>query len=144
MSSFLSQAQKTAIDSALDNLHDTFAIEIYACVEKTEQVENNTQYNALYHSSKNQNTASYRKTLVKHPIQARVRYAPDQTETILPTNLLDSKGRARIKVSATDYEKVKIASKIEIRDNYYIVDGDADIEGIFSDNYYTVYLKREN
>lgn len=144
MSSFLTSAQKTTIDSALDNLHDTFAIEIYACVEKTEQVDNNQQYNALYHSSKNQNVASYKKTLVKHAIQARVRYAPDQTEGILPTNLMDSRGRARIKVTAEDYEKVKIASKIEIRNNYYIVDGDADIEGIFSNNYYTVYLKREN
>jgi hypothetical protein len=144
MASFLSQAQKTTIDSALDNLHDTFKITIYACVEKTEAVADNSQYNALYHSSNNQNVASYNKVLIKYPIQARVRYAPDQTEGILPTNLLDSKGKARIKVSSEDYEKVKIATKIEIRENYYIVDGDADIEGIFSDNYYTVYLKREN
>jgi hypothetical protein len=144
MASLLSNAQKASIDSALDSLHDTFSIEIYAYIEKQENVESDINYNAIYGSSKNQNVASFRRVLIKEPINARVRYFPDQTEGILPTNLLDSKGGVRIKISKDDYEKVKISTKILIRDSFYIVDGDADIEGIFSDNYYTVYLKREN
>ena len=144
MASLLSNAQKASIDSALDSLHDTFSIEIYAYIEKHENVESDINYNAIYGSSKNQNVASFKKILIKEPINARVKYLTDQTEEVLPTNLLNSKGRVRIKVSKEDYEKIKIATRLSIRDTFFIVDGDADIEGIFSDNYYTVYLKREN
>jgi hypothetical protein len=144
MASLISNAQKSSIDSALSLLHDTFSIEIYAYIEKSESVVSDLNYNAVYGSSKNQSIASFNKTLIKEAIQARVKFFTNQEENTLPANLSESKGLVRIKISKEDYEKIKICTKIQIREAFYTVDGDADIEGIFSDNYYTIYLRREN
>jgi len=144
MSSFLSQAQKTSIDAALDRLHDTFAGSVYVYVEKESDVSSDLNYNALYSSSSIQQSASYNTTLIKYEIQARIKYLQNQDEGGLQNNLPDSKGRVRLKVLPEDYEKIKICSRLEISHVMYLVDSDASIEGMFSDNYYTVYCRREN
>lgn len=144
MSSFLSQAQKTSIDAALDRLHDTFAGSVYVYVEKESDVSSDLNYNALYSSSSVQQSASYNTTLIKYEIQARIKYLQNQDEGGLQNNLPDSKGRVRLKVLPEDYEKIKICSRLEISNVMYLVDSDASIEGMFSDNYYTVYCRREN
>lgn len=144
MSSFLSQAQKTSIDAALDRLHDTFAGSVYVYVEKESDVSSDLNYNALYSSSSIQQSASYNTTLIKYEIQARIKYLQNQDEGGLQNNLPDSKGRVRLKVLPEDYEKIKICSRLEISNVMYLVDSDASIEGMFSDNYYTVYCRREN
>lgn len=144
MASFLSQIQKQSIDAALDRLHETYASDIYVYIEKQNDVPDNNTYNALYASSNIQNVASYSKILTRHVVSARVKYLQNQIEDSIDANLPISKGRVRIKVSPEDYEKIKICTKIEISDNFYIVDSDPSIEGMFSDNYYTVFLIREN
>lgn len=144
MASFISPAQKVSIDAALDRLHDTFAGDVYVYIEKHEDVSADPNYNALYSSSSIQPSASYTKTLTRHQIQARIKYFANQTEGILQGDLPDSKGLVRLKVLPADYELIKISTKVEIDEDMYIVDGDAAIEGMFSNNYYTVYLKREN
>lgn len=144
MASFLSAIQKQTIDAALDRLHDTFAADVYVYVEKQEDVSADLTFNALYGATSTQPSASYTKTLTRHTISARVKYSPDQTEGVMASNLPDSKGRVRLKVLPADYELIKICTKVEIDGNMYIVDGDAAIEGMFSDNYYSVYFKREN
>jgi hypothetical protein len=144
MASLLSPIQKHSIDAALDRLHDTFSFEIYVYVEKQEDVSTDPNYNALYGSSSSQNVASYSKIMTRHSVMARVKYFSDQEESLMANNLPESRGRIRIKILPDDYEKIKICTKVEIRGDFYIVDGDADIEGVFSDNYYTVYLRREN
>jgi hypothetical protein len=144
MASFLSIEQKQSIDGALDRLHDTFAKQVYVYIEKESDVSADGNYNALYGGSKIQNVASYSKVLTRHSIMARVKYFPDQTEGQIPNSLPDSKGKIRLKVLPDDYEKIKICTKIEVGEYFYVVDGDAAIEGMFSDNYYTVYFKREN
>lgn len=144
MSSFLSQAQKTSIDAALDRLHDTFASDVYVYIEKESDVSSDFNYNALYASSSIQQAGSYNTTLVKHTIKARVKYLQNQDEGKLENNLPISNGRVRLKVLPEDYEKVKICSRLEISNVMYLVDSDASIEGMFSDNYYTIYCKREN
>ena len=60
------------------------------------------------------------------------------------TNLLSSQGRVRIKVKAEVVEKIKICSKIEINDVLYVLDSDLKIEDQISQNFYTLFLKREN
>lgn len=144
MASFLSSAQKQTIDSVLDCLHDTFASDVFVYIEKQDDVSADVNYNALYSASNIQPSASYNKTLARHAIKARVKYFADQGEEIFTNNIPDSKGRVRLKVLPVDYELIKICTKVEIGEDMYIVDGDASIEGIFSKNYYTVILKREN
>lgn len=144
MASFLSPIQKQAIDATLDRLHDTFASDVYVYIEKQEDVSTDLNYNALYSASNIQPSASYTKTLTRHVIQARVKYPPNQLEGVMQNNLPDSRGTVRLKVLPDDYELIKICTKVEINEVMYIVDGDAAIEGMFSDNYYTVFLKREN
>ena len=144
MASFLSPIQKQTIDAALDRLHDTFASDIYVYIEKQEDVSADVNYNALYSASNIQPSASYAKTLTRHSIRARVKYLADQSEGVYTNNLPDSKGKVRLKTLPEDYELIKICTKVEIDGSMYIVDGDAAIEGMFSDNYYTVFLKREN
>jgi len=144
MASFLSPVQKASIDASLDRLHDTFSKQVYVYIEKENDSSLDMGYNALYGASSSQNVASYSKILTRHSIMARVKYFPDQTEGQIPNSLPDSKGKIRLKVLPDDYEKIKICTKIEVGEYFYVVDGDAAIEGMFSDNYYTVYFKREN
>lgn len=144
MSSFLSPIQKQTIDAALDRLHDTFAGDVYVYIEKEEDVSTDANYNAIYGASSIQPSASFTKTLTRHQIQARIKYFTDQTEGRIANNLPDSKGKVRLKVLPADYELIKICTKVEVNSVMYLVDGDASIEGMFSDNYYTVYLNREN
>ena len=144
MASLLSQAQKTAIDSALDLLHDTFNIEIYIYVDQNPVYSIDAGYNALYGRTKIQSKSSLDKSLTKYPFPARVKYNADQKERAFEGNLVESLGQVRIKVKKDAYEMIKIASKIEIDEVLYVVVGDPAIEGIFSNNYYTIYLNREN
>jgi hypothetical protein len=143
MSSYLSQSQKTSIDAALDRLHDTFAADVFVYVEKHEDASADLNFNALYSSSNIQPSASYNTTLIKHTIKARVKYIAIQNEGGIEANIPDSNGRVRLKVLPADYEIIKICSKLEIDNAMYIVDSDAAIEGMFSDNYYTIYCRRE-
>ena len=144
MSSLLSAIQKQTIDSTLDRLHDTFAGDVYVYVEKKADVSSDANFNALYGSSNTKKVASFNKTLIKYTISARVKYFTDQTEDVLANNIPNSKGGVRLKIKPDDYEKIKICTKVEIGGSMYVVDGDAAIEGMFSNNYYTVYFKREN
>jgi ribosomal protein S24E len=144
MASFLSAAQKANIDSVLDRLHDTFATTIYIYTERGESDSQDSDYNALYDRELNQSRSSLDTILTKEECLARVKYAGNQMESQTDANLNESFGQVRIKVTADVYEKIKIASKIEIDDILYRVIGDPAIVGMFSDNYYTIFLKREN
>jgi hypothetical protein len=149
MASLLTSAQKSAIQSALSEVHDTFARDIYVYIEKKISTRPaNLNYNPLYGRTKDDSKLSSQTTLVKHTVQARVSYAPNQSESIIDAgaqfNLTASHGKVRIKVDSDGYEKVKDSTRIEIDDNLFIVDTDAKNVGPFSTQYYTVFLKREN
>ena len=149
MASLITSAQKAAIQSALSEVHDTFARDIYVYIEKKVATRpSNLNYNPLYGRTKDDSKLSSQTTLVKHTVQARVSYAPNQGESIIDAgaqfNLTASHGKVRIKVDSNGYEKVKDSTRIEIDDNLFIVDTDAKNVGPFSTQYYTVFLKREN
>jgi len=149
MASLLTAAQKSAIQSAMADVHDTFARDIYVYIEKQIATRPSTlNYNPLYGRTKDDSKLNSQTELVKHTIKARVSFSPTQNESIVDAggqfNLTASQGRVRIKVDATAYEKVQDASRIEIDDILFVVDSDAKNVGPFSTQYYTVYLKREN
>jgi hypothetical protein len=108
----------------------------------------NLNYNALYGRVKNQSNSQLNKVLTKYQYKARIYYPSSQNQSIsdfnAQTNLIASEGRVRIKVKLEAVEKIKICSKIEIDDNLYVLDSDFKIEDQISQNFYTLYLKREN
>jgi hypothetical protein len=148
MASLLTDAEKTAINSALSNVHDTFSRTIYVYVEEASSVPAELNYNPLYGRTKNTAKISSEITLTRHSFDARIYYKNEQKEDIIDgngqMNLLASEGQIRIKVKSDAYEKIKICSKIEVDDELYIVDGDAKVIGPFDAQFYSIFLKREN
>jgi|TARA_R100001082_G_scaffold35783_1_gene18725 hypothetical protein len=148
MASLLTDAEKTAINSALSDVHDTFARNIYVYVEETSSVPVELNYNPLYGRRKDAAKISSEQTLTKYTYAARVFYKNEQKEDILDgngqMNLIGSEGEVRIKVKSDAYEKIKICSKIEIDDQLFVVDGDAKVIGPFDAQFYSIFLKREN
>jgi len=148
MASLLTSAEKTAINSALSDVHDTFARDIYVYVKEASSVPAELNYNPLYGRTKNTAKISSETTLTKHTFSARIFYKNEQKEDLIDgngqMNLVGSEGQVRIKVKSDAYEKIKICSKIEVDDELYIVDGDAKVIGPFDAQFYSIFLKREN
>ena len=149
MASLLTDAEKTAINSALSDVHDTFARDIYVYVKEASSVPAELNYNPLYGRTKN--TASLPSSdnvLTKYTFAARIFYNNRQPEEIVDANaqmnLLSSDGKIRIKVQSDAHEKIKICSRIEVDGELYVVDGDPKIIGPFDSQFFSIYLKREN
>ena len=148
MASLLTDAEKTVVQSALGDMHDTFARNIYVYVEEASSVPLELNYNPLYRRRKDTSKISSENTLTRYTYSARVFYKTEQKEDIVDgnaqMNLVASEGQVRIKVKSAAYEKIKICSKIEVDDELYVVDGDAKVIGPFDAQFYSISLKREN
>jgi hypothetical protein len=148
MASLLTEAEKTNINSALSDVHDTFARDIYVYVEERSSVPAELNYNPLYGRTKNTAEISSENTLTQYTYSARVFYKTEQEEEIIDgngqMNLMASEGQVRIKVKSDAYEKIKICSKIEVDNELYVVDSDAKVIGPFGSQFYSLFLKREN
>jgi len=148
MASLLTDAEKSAVQSALSDMHDTFARDIYVYVEETSSVPVELNYNPLYGRRKDTAKISSEQTLTRYTYSARVFYKNEHKEDIIDgngqMNLIASEGQVRIKVKAAAYEKIKICARIEVDDELYIIDGDAKVIGPFDAQFYSVFLKREN
>ena len=149
MASLLTDAEKTDLQSALSDVHDTFALDIYIYVEEggaTAPAELN--FNPLYGRKKDATKISSDTSLTKYTYAARIFYENKQKEEVVDAkgqmNLIASDGKVRIKVKSAAYEKIKICSRIEVDDNLYVVDSDAKVVGPFDAQFYSIYLKREN
>tara|TARA_R110002020_G_scaffold21871_8_gene74142 strand:+ start:841 stop:1287 length:447 start_codon:yes stop_codon:yes gene_type:complete len=148
MASLLTEAEKTNINSALSDIHDTFARDIYVYVEERSSVPAELNYNPLYGRTKNTAEISSENTLTQYTYSARVFYKTEQEEELVDgngqMNLTASEGQVRIKVKSDAYEKIKICSKIEVDNELYVVDSDAKVIGPFGSQFYSLFLKREN
>ena len=151
MPSLLSDSEKELIQSELDCVRDTFFRDVYVFIKKSLDSPNDipSDFNSLYGSSKQTTRHSTgRNTLEKITIQAIVKYNNFQDENLLDArsqmNLSASEGGVRLKVKKDSYEKLKIASRVEVDDNLYTLESDAKHIGPFDSQYYQVNLKREN
>ncbi|HCT52604.1 MAG TPA: hypothetical protein DF712_09100 [Balneola sp.] len=148
MASLLTDAEKSVVQSALSDMHDTFARNIFVYVEETSSVPVELNFNPLYGRRKNTAKISSEQTLTKYTFSARIFYKNEHKEDIVDgngqMNLMASEGQVRIKVKSDAYEKIKICSRIEVDDQLYIVDGDAKVIGPFDAQFYSIFLKREN
>ena len=148
MASLLTDSEKTVINSALSDVHDTFARNIYVYVKESSSTPTELNYNPLYGRRVNVSKISSEDTLTKYTYTARIFYKNQQEEDIIDgngqMNLMASEGEVRIKVKSDAYEKIKICSKIEVDDELYVVNGDAKVIGPFNAQFYSIFLKREN
>ena len=148
MASLLTDAEKSAVQSALGDMHDTFARDIYVYVEERSSVPTELNYNPLYGRRKDTSKISSEQTLTRYTYSARVFYKAEHKEDIIDgngqMNLVASEGQIRIKVKSDAYEKIKICAKVEVDDELYVVDGDAKVIGPFDAQFYSIFLKREN
>ena len=148
MASLLTDAEKTVINSALSDVHDTFARNIYVYVKESSSTPTELNYNPLYGRRVNVSKISSEDPLTKYTYTARIFYKNQQVEDIIDgngqMNLMASEGEVRIKVKSDAYEKIKICSKIEVDDELYVVNGDAKVIGPFNAQFYSIFLKREN
>jgi len=148
MASLLTDGEKAAVNSALSDMHDTFARDIYVYVEEASSVPAELNYNPLYGRTKNTAKISSEIVLTQYTFTARILYKNEQEEDIIDgnaqMNLIASEGEVRIKVRAAAYEKIKICSKIEIDNELYVVNSDAKVIGPFGSQFYSLSLKREN
>ena len=112
MASLLTDAEKSVVQSALSDMHDTFARDIYVYVEETSSVPVELNYNPLYGRRKNTAKISSEQTLTKYTYSARIFYKNEHKEDIIDgngqMNLIASEGQVRIKVKSDAYEKIKI------------------------------------
>ena len=112
MASLLTDAEKTVINSALSDVHDTFARNIYVYVKESSSTPTELNYNPLYGRRVNVSKISSEDTLTKYTYTARIFYKNQQEEDIVDgngqMNLMASEGEVRIKVKYDAYEKIKI------------------------------------
>lgn len=146
MADFFSGAQKQQLENVFVNMHDTFARDITIYKKKKDIfVATNQTYNALYARIKDETSA--KKTVTSTTIKARVQYLSKQflSEEAgfrAQTNLPISEGQLRIKLNEEGYTSFKFANRIEIDGVVWKMNTDASRVGLFSAEYYVIYLER--
>lgn len=149
--SLLTEAEKAEIQAELQSVRDTFSREIYVYVKTVTKKPSSVlpDYNALYGRGKNsQKNIHTGESLTKYAFNATIQYINAQLEDSMDErgqfNLDSSEGSVVIKVSKEACDKIKIASRIEIDDELYIMLEDPKKIGPFSPQAYRIRLKREN
>jgi hypothetical protein len=148
MASFLSTSEKESINSILVDLHDTFKQDVYVYTSNIPDVADDSDYNPLYGRSSDQSFSSDDYELIKETISARVHYMNEQKEVNDQLggqmNLSVSQGIVRLKVDKVGIEKIKTAQKVEVDDVLYLPVSDPKVIGPFGNQFYMIYLRREN
>lgn len=144
MASLFTDAEKTAIEDELTNVHDTFARDIYIYTAKKQSYNSSSSFNALYGRTKDQSITTTDKILQKETISARIFYPkPNDEERIRDLDLPSSELLCRLKVTNANAEKIKNAAKIEVDSALYTVASDPKAIGPFQMKYKEIWLKRE-
>ena len=147
MASILTAAEKASLQSAFNDIHDTFARTIYIFKEaKKVTISTSPDFNPIY----NQNT-SLNQT-VTHQVKsgafsARIMYDTDRQEPYVSSPEIDSQlklkipdGTVRIKLDKSGYEYIKEAKRIEFDGRRFAIESDVRPHGLFEPTYYTFFL----
>lgn len=151
MAGLISAADKASMEGAIRDVHDTFArdITVYK-TKKSIYVATNpvfkSSYNALYQKLKNSPTT--RTEVSKYTVTARVQYRAVQEEENeggigAQVNVQFGIGELRIKLTEAAYNDFIFATKIEIDGVIWRIVTDASRAGLFSPQYYVLYLERD-
>jgi len=142
--SYISDSQKSFINSAMDNIHETFAREITVIMNPTVVViSTSPSYNYFY--KRDLDRTSYSELEPKSfKFKARIKYisnhqdvfpgATAQQKIIYPT------GSVKVKVEYDAYIKLKEARKVDLDGRRYSIVSDYKPNGIFGPQYYSFLL----
>tara|TARA_Y100000592_G_C5482423_1_gene326500 strand:- start:2974 stop:3438 length:465 start_codon:yes stop_codon:yes gene_type:complete len=147
MASLISQADKDAIEAIFNDIHDTFARDLYVYKQPaTTVISPSLDYNGLY------NNVQGNKTIQNNPqirtFKARIKYLDTSEETTENVADLNSQlqvqrpiQEVRIKIDKAGYEYIKDSKRVELDGRRFVINRDVVPHGVFSPNYYNVYLR---
>lgn len=151
MADLITGTDKADMEAAIVDVHDTFSRDITIFKNKKEVfIATNpvfeSTYNALYNKLKNAPTT--RNQVSKSTVKARVQYRPVQDEQDegsigAQVNVQFGVGELRLKLDETAYSDLKFATKIEIDGVIWRIVTDASRAGLFTPQYYLLYLERD-
>jgi|TARA_Y100000593_G_scaffold69905_1_gene128332 hypothetical protein len=151
MADLVPASDKASMEAAIADVHDTFArnITVYKTKKEVYVATNpvfESTYNALYQKLKNAPTT--RTEVSKYTVAARVQYRPVQEEQDeggigAQVNVQFGIGELRLKLNETAYKDLIFATKIEIDGVIWRIVTDASRSGLFTPQYYVLYLERD-
>ena len=147
MASLLTTAQNAALQSAFNDLHDTFAREIYIYKEAKRVVLATTPtFNPIYQQNLTQQEVVERQ-IQSGMFSARISYDTDRAESYVTSPEIDSQlklrmpdGYVRIKLEKTGYEYIKEAKRVEFDGRKFSIQSDVRPHGLFQPTHYTFFL----
>ncbi len=142
--SYISDAQKSFINSAMDNIHETFAREITIIMNPIVVViSTSPSYNSFYKRDLDKTNYSDL-TPQSFTFKARIKYISN-TQGVFPGTLDQQKviyptGSVQVKVQYDAYVKLKEARKVDLDGRRYSIASDYKPVGMFGPQYYSFLL----
>ena len=147
MASLLTDAEKTTCNNAMDDLHDTFARDVYVYKDAVITVSTPSQsYNTIYGNAGATTPIAY--TPQVSTVSARLLYGKNYTEDYFSSSQSNSQlkiflpeGQVRMIFKAADYSTLSQAKRIVFDAHKFAIDSDFRGHGVFGVKFYTIYLK---
>ena len=147
MASLLSSAEKSALQSAINDLHDTFARDIYIYREaESTIISTSPTYNSIYQEN-NIQSKTISKKVISASFKARITYDTDRSQNNLTAPEVGSQlklklpdGYVRIKVAKDGYDYLKKAKRVEFDGRKFTIESDVRPHGLFEPTHYTFFL----
>jgi hypothetical protein len=142
--SYISAAQKSFINSAMDNIHETFSREITIIMNPIVVViSTSPSYNSFYKRDLDKTNYSDL-TPQSFTFKARIKYISN-TQGVFPGTLDQQKviyptGSVQVKVQYDAYVKLKEARKVDLDGRRYSIASDYKPVGMFGPQYYSFLL----
>jgi len=146
MASLITAAEKSALNSVMNSVHDTFSrlITVYKDAVQTVTTQS-TSFNSIYGNAGATTSITY--TPQSSQIYAAILYArrfdedyfADQQDSQLKIKMQE--GRIRVKIKASDYSTVKDGKRFEFDGQQFFRDIDFRAHGLFDVQFYTFYVK---
>jgi hypothetical protein len=146
-SSYITSAQKAFINSAFDNIHETFSrtITVISNPQMT-VISSSPTYNYFYDKDSGASTVQYSEN--KQTFKARIKYINNNLENMPGSNAADKlaipAGTVKIKVAEDGYIALKEARKVEFDGRRYSIVSDNKPYGMFGPKYYSFILSPIN
>jgi hypothetical protein len=145
--SLLSASEKSQLNAAFDDIHETFAREITVYKEASQIVIiTDPNFNPLYNTAGQ--TTSYVNTPIYRTFKARIFYNDDFTKDYWTESKVEGQfkmqtvtGSVRIKMRAEDYDFIKEGIRFDIDGKRFVLISSLRPHGLIGVQYYTIYLK---
>jgi hypothetical protein len=145
--SLLSNAEKSALNSVFDDIHETFARDIIVYKDASQIVIiTDPNFNPLYNTGGQ--TTSVINTPVYKTFKARIQYNDDikkeyweEYKANAQIKLQEVVGTVRIKIRVDDYEYIKDGRRFDLDGARYVLNSSNRPHGLFGVRFQTLYLK---